>query len=66
MCEASKGKEQHGSKTCPICGGEKVIEGTCTCDNEWRGTQGTDAWDDCKCTPKITCPKCGGTGVITD
>ena len=26
-------------KVCPECNGEKTIQGTCVCDNEWRGTE---------------------------
>ncbi|ADH85403.1 ankyrin [Desulfurivibrio alkaliphilus AHT 2] len=60
----NKEKDQQGGNICAVCGGKKVIAGTCTCDHEWRGNQGDDAWEDCKCTPDVPCPECGGTGVL--
>lgn len=53
-------------KECPQCCGEKVIAGVCECSSEWRGTESDDGWDDCQCTPEITCPACGGKGYVEE
>lgn len=53
-------------KICPLCSGEKIIKGTCTCDMEWRGTRSGDDWDDCQCTPDNKCPACSGTGFVEE
>ncbi|MFO7761936.1 MAG: ankyrin [Thermodesulfobacteriota bacterium] len=55
---------EHKEMICPECKGEKVISGTCTCDNEWRGSMSGNEWEGCKCAPEITCPKCQGTGYV--
>ena len=49
---------------CPICQGKKIIPGTCSCNMEWRGTKTENGWDDCQCTPELTCTECGGTGSV--
>ncbi|MFP3984070.1 MAG: ankyrin [Desulfurivibrionaceae bacterium] len=56
---------EQGKMVCPECEGKKVISGTCVCDSEWRGTMVGNEWEDCQCTPEITCPKCQGTGYVT-
>lgn len=53
-------------KVCPDCNGKKEIDGKCVCDSEWRGNQVDDDWEDCRCTPNITCPTCNGTGYIAE
>ena len=53
-------------QNCPQCKGNKTIEGTCECNMEWRGTQMDDTWEDCRCTPDIKCPTCGGKGYLDD
>jgi len=65
MSDLKKDKQQD-EKTCPLCHGHKSIPGTCTCDNEWRGTQQGSEWKDCQCTPDQACPTCNGTGTVTD
>lgn len=50
---------------CPECEGRKVVEGTCVCDSEWRGTMVNNEWEDCQCMPGTTCPTCNGTGYVT-
>nr|MBF0223370.1 ankyrin [Desulfobulbaceae bacterium] len=58
--------KQKDTNTCPVCHGEKVIEGICECNEEWRGTQrqSDNEWDDCKCTPELGCTNCNGTGLV--
>ena len=51
-------------KPCPICLGKKVVPGTCVCNMEWRGTQTETGWEDCQCTPEVTCTQCNGTGSV--
>jgi hypothetical protein len=63
MAKTGKKIDKPGDKICPLCNGEKTIQGICTCDMEWRGTQQETEWDDCKCTPTRTCGKCNGTGL---
>lgn len=53
-------------RICPDCNGEKEIKGKCECDSEWRGSQVGDEWEDCQCTPTVTCPTCNGSGYVTD
>jgi len=53
-------------KVCPRCKGEKVAEGDCVCNSEWRGTQITDNMDDCQCNAPEECPVCLGTGFVTE
>ncbi len=65
MCELPRERNSQGERVCPLCKGEKTIAGTCTCDMEWRGTQGESEWSDCKCTPSEVCPTCDGTGVVS-
>jgi len=55
---------QEQKKVCPTCNGKKEIEGKCECNSEWRGNQVEGEWEDCQCTPSITCPTCGGSGYI--
>ena len=55
---------QKNMKICPICQGEKVVEGVCECAMEWRGTQKGDDWEDCQCTPEQQCTACQGTGFV--
>jgi len=65
MCNVNKTSEKQGPKECPVCKGEKVITGICSCNMEWRGTQlDEDEWEDCKCTPTQTCSTCHGTGIV--
>ena len=54
---------QESKKLCPLCNGEKIIKGICSCDMEWRGTKGDD-WEDCQCTPDQECTTCSGTGYV--
>lgn len=61
QCHNTDPKEK---KTCPVCGGKKTVQGTCTCDMEWRGTTVDDQMEDCQCTPEVTCPSCNGTGFV--
>jgi hypothetical protein len=49
---------------CQTCNGSKVIAGQCECDSEWRGTSSDDEWEDCQCTPEVTCPTCNGKGTV--
>jgi len=49
---------------CPQCKGNKIIEGTCECNMEWRGNQLGEDWEDCRCTPDVTCPTCKGKGYM--
>jgi len=58
--------EQKGKKICPICDGKKKVPGVCSCNMEWRGNKIGDEWEDCQCTPEITCTNCNGTGYITE
>jgi type II secretory ATPase GspE/PulE/Tfp pilus assembly ATPase PilB-like protein len=51
-------------KVCSTCQGKKVVEGVCECSTEWRGTQSDDEWEECQCTPEVSCPTCKGTGYI--
>lgn len=51
-------------KTCPKCKGKKIIQGHCECSAEWRGTDGEDGFNDCRCEPDVECPECKGKGVI--
>lgn len=51
-------------KICPECEGRKVVEGVCTCDMEWRGTQSGDDWEDCQCSQEVKCPLCNGKGYV--
>jgi hypothetical protein len=55
---------QENKKICPTCQGKKVVQGTCECDVEWRGTQRGDEWEDCQCTPEVVCPVCHGKGFV--
>ncbi|MEJ2689589.1 MAG: hypothetical protein P8130_06480, partial [Deltaproteobacteria bacterium] len=36
----------------------------CSCNMEWRGSQIGDRWEDCQCTPEVTCTECNGTGFV--
>ena len=56
--------EQETNVICPTCQGRKVTEGVCECSSEWRGTQSDNDWEDCQCTPELTCATCEGTGVV--
>jgi hypothetical protein len=51
-------------KVCPTCNGKKVIDGTCECNAEWRGSGNGETADDCQCSPDTPCPTCGGTGRV--
>jgi hypothetical protein len=51
-------------KVCPECNGEKVIQGTCECNSEWRGSKVGEEWNDCQCVPQVVCPVCKGTGFV--
>ena len=53
-------------KICPLCNGEKIIKGSCSCNMEWRGNQKGDDWEDCLCTPDQECSTCSGTGLVED
>lgn len=50
--------------TCPTCLGKKILEGSCECNSEWRGTGDDENVDDCQCAPDVPCPTCSGTGFI--
>jgi len=62
QCVKHEGSKE--KRTCPVCNGEKTVAGTCTCDMEWRGTMVGEEMEDCQCTPRITCPKCNGSGFV--
>ena len=67
MCDVKKGKttKKEGiSKQCPTCQGKGQIQGVCSCNMEWRGTQTGEGWEDCKCQPDQECPTCHGAGTI--
>lgn len=51
---------------CPECGGSKTIPGVCECASEWRGTQTGEEWNDCQCTPDVTCLTCNGRGYVEE
>ncbi len=51
-------------ETCPSCKGEKIIEGVCECDMEWRGNKAGDYMDDCQCSPDEECTTCFGKGYL--
>ncbi len=53
-------------KECPECGGKKVLPGTCSCDQEWQGTQIDEEFQDCICAPEVKCPACNGTGYVEE
>ncbi|MFH1153903.1 MAG: ankyrin [Pseudomonadota bacterium] len=55
---------EKSKKICPTCNGKKVVDGTCECNAEWRGTQNGDTVDDCQCSPETKCPTCSGTGFV--
>ncbi|MBU0481763.1 MAG: ankyrin [Proteobacteria bacterium] len=52
------------NRICPTCQGKKYLEGNCECNMEWRGNQKGDDWEDCRCTPKLECSACSGTGYL--
>ena len=52
-------------RTCPTCGGTKILTGFCECGSEWRGTARPDETDDCRCAPAVRCPTCRGTGLAS-
>ncbi len=55
---------EQAKKVCPTCQGKKVVEGICECSMEWRGNQGENEWEDCRCTPDQECVNCHGTGYV--
>lgn len=57
-------EKKAGKKVCPVCGGKKTVPGVCSCNMEWRGSQIGDQWEDCQCTPEVTCTECNGSGFI--
>lgn len=56
--------EEKPKKECPECSGRKIIPGTCVCNSEWRGSQVGDDWDECQCSPDVSCPTCNGSGFV--
>lgn len=57
--------ENDDRETCPECNGKKVVQGSCVCNMEWRGTMNEQGeMTDCQCVSEVECPACGGTGYI--